>query len=461
MLFAIGLVLSSTARILETKKISQIAWIELGAACFITGIEIAVKPTTSIILFGSILFFCLFSPLLPIRFKGRLVAFLVPSGVLGIAAIGIFLRSWSALVLRISVLHHILKDAEYKQQLVTRVIGEFQNLGRLVCFDLRLPATIFGASLVVLVAGRGRWRRNRVFAVILILTIYLIWLGAAISGQLWQAGHSYYAKAAVARFYLEGIAVSGAALAILKVTAINVSSPSNAGIGKSVHLFLLWSMLVALPFAGSFGTTNPIYLNAAFQATCWAAALVVVLVMIAHRCGSFSPCAIALLPIGVFASAQFINGHVLHPYALRTGLLEQNTPTGIGVPQTVMLLDAPTSAFILGTRRILDTNGFRPGDDIFAFFNLPGLVFAVGGRSPVIPWYFGRIYSGDTIEESYMLAAGDSRRQRAWIITQADVTTFREHFIRGGLKFPDDYSVVGVLTNPVTGLDVRIWKHRS
>ena len=170
---------------------------------------------------------------------------------------------------------------------------------------------------------------------------------------------------------------------------------------------------------------------------------------------------VALLPLAVFATAQFVNGQVLHPYALRTDLFGQDTPTRVGSPPTTLLLDSPTSRFIQETRRILETNGFRPGDDIFAFFNLPGLIYAVGGRSPVIPWYFGRIYVGNTIEESYMQMAGSERRRQAWVITQADAAFFRDHYRRGGLDFPDAYSVVGDLTNPSTAMEIKIWKRRQ
>ena len=36
-------------------------------------------------------------------------------------------------------------------------------------------------------------------------------------------------------------------------------------------------------------------------------------------------------------------------------------------------------------------NDFENGDDILALFDMPGLVYAVGGRSPGRPWYFGSL----------------------------------------------------------------------
>jgi hypothetical protein len=362
---------------------------------------------------------------------------------------------------RLTNLLNISQNTAYKSALLARTAGEFRDLGRFLCSDLEPAVAVLALGFVAVAVVRRKRGDTRWLARFTCILAGAAWLAVTVHEQFWQGGHLYYSRAAIARFYLEAIALCGSASALLDFAEHSEQEPRQLIRGIKPHAAILCLMLIALPFAGSFGTTNPIYLNAAFQAPCWAAALSILLISASRRCGSSVVASIVLLPLGAMATAQFINGHVLHPYALRTNLFEQNTSTSIGSPATELLLDAPTSAFISDTRKILEANGFKPGDDIFAFFNLPGLVFAVGGRSPIIPWYFGRIYGGDTIEESYMNMAGDIRRQHAWIITQADVTVFRDHFRRGGLDFPDGYSVVGELTNPVNGLAIRIWKRRT
>jgi hypothetical protein len=133
----------------------------------------------------------------------------------------------------------------------------------------------------------------------------------------------------------------------------------------------------------------------------------------------------------------------------------------VGSPGTALLLDDENSRFLNETRQLLEAHAFQPGDDVFAFFNMPGLVYAVGGRSPVIPWYFGRIYVGNGVEASYMQAAGADRRQRAFLITQDDLFRFRDHFHQGGIDFPEGYELIGSLVNPNTALPVKIWKPRG
>lgn len=461
MLIAVGMLLSSTGRLVNSSQQIWKAWVEISVACIVTGVGLAIKPSTSLLLFGVILAFCLSSPILPLIFKVRLVAFILVCGSIGVAIIAALLGSWSALAIRLSNLSRIMQNASYKRELMTRLYSDLRDLGNFVWSDLRLPLLVLIVATITIAFKIRKKASARAVANFFVIGICLAWFTTAINERLWQAGHDYFARAAIARFYLEAIAVCAAVLAVVRYSRSKEADAPSSRFALNVHLLLLLTMFVALPFAGSFGTTNPIYLNAAFQATFWTAAIVLILVVLGHMISVPGLISTAMLPIGIFASAQFVNGHVLHPYALRTSLFKQDTPTDIGSPATVLLVDAPTSKFLVEARRSLAMNGFTPGDDIFAFFNMPGVVFALGGRSPVIPWYFGRIYDGDTVEESYMQMAGDERRRHAWIITQADVTVFRNHFVRGGLNFPDGYLLIDKLTNPTDGLEVGIWKPRE
>jgi hypothetical protein len=444
LLVALSLLLSATANVLRTGASDWRTRIKIAGACLVTGGQIFIKPPTSLFLFGAIFGFCLLSPFLPRQFKIWFIAVLVAIGFVGGALISGLFGSRSALTLRTTNLLLLSRNSAYTHELLNRIGKNLVDLGALVASDLRLPATVLVIAIVVISLNRRRTLGIRNLAACFGAAVFLSWLGVAIHERLWEAGYDYFARAALCRFYIEAALLSGA-MAVLLACFVSVTSSLPAtGAQITVHLALLWTMLMLIPFAGAFGTTNPIYLNAAFQAPFWMAAIALAVVSMARRCGNPSLVPIVLLPIAAFATAQFINGHVLHPYALRTDLFKQDTAT--------------TSRFITATRRILETNGFKPGDDIFAFFNLPGLVFAVGGRSPVIPWYFGRIYGGDKIEETYMLRAGDERRQHAWIITQADATLFKEHYRRGGLDFPDHYTIIGELTNPSTAMDIKIWK---
>jgi hypothetical protein len=458
LLVALGLLLSASARVLNLGTADWRCWTQVAAACSVAAIQIFIKPPTSFFLFGAIFAFCLLSPLHSRRFKLCLTVFLLVIGSIGGALILGLFGSSSPLTIRTTNLLRLSGNAAYTNQLLHRVGRNLLDLGALVCSDLRLPAAVLAIAAVVISSNRRHKQRARYLSGFFGIAVFLTWLGVAIHQRLWEAGHDYFERAVICRFYLEAALLSGS-MALLSSIYVLPASTLPAVRGRyAIHLGLLWTMLILLPFAGAFGTTNPVYLNAAFQAPIWMAAIALALISMARRYGSQNLLPIVLLPIAGFATAQFINGHVLHPYALRTNLFKQDTPTEIGSPATTLLLDPPTSRFIAATREVLRSNGFKPGDDIFAFFNLPGLVFAVGGRSPVIPWYFGLIYGGNPVEETYMRRAGEERRRNAWIITQADATLFRDHYLRGGLDFPTHYTVIGELINPSTAMDIKIWK---
>lgn len=458
LLVSSGLLLSGLARIVRAGAADWQCWSQVAGACLVTGFQLFIKPPTSLLLFGAIFGFCLLSPLLPRGFKTCLIAVLAAMASVGGALIFGLFGSGSQLTLRTTNLLRLSSNTAYTHALLARVFHNLMDLGALVASDLRLPATLLVVAAFIVGLNRRHAARARTLVGAFGAAIYLSWLGVAVHEQLWQAGYDYYARAAVCRFYIEAALLSGAMAMLVIRSESSMPTMPEARAHTAVHLSLLWAMFMVFPFAGAFGTTNPIYLNAAFQAPFWMAAIALAVVSMARRSGSRNLVPIVLLPIAAFATAQFINGHVLHPYGLRTDLFKQDMATEIGSPATTLLLDPPTSRFITAARRILESNGFKPRDDIFAFFNLPGLVFAVGGRSPVIPWYFGRIYGGDKIEETYMLRAGDERRRHAWIISQADATLFRQHYRRGGLDFPDHYTLIGELTNPSTAMDIKIWK---
>jgi hypothetical protein len=272
---------------------------------------------------------------------------------------------------------------------------------------------------------------------------------------LWRGSHGLYAEGIVARLYL-GAALIGALLLLLTWCVRANSGPS----GKTVKL-VLWLVFLVTPFFGAYGSTTSVYLNGALYAICWTSALLLVALEIAHAWDAAIVLRFTTIPIAMYAAAQLFHGQVVLPYMSTVPLWQENTPTQIGPNGSVVQVNAAASACINETRRILTEHGFNSGDDIFCFFNVPGLVYAVGGVSPVIPWYFGRIYVGNPVEEIHMQAAGEDRRRKAFIITQADVLQFRDHFHRGGFNFPENYEEIGSLKNPQSGLPLRIWKPRT
>jgi len=54
-----------------------------------------------------------------------------------------------------------------------------------------------------------------------------------------------------------------------------------------------------------------------------------------------------------------------------------------------LLVDKPTAELVRRLDGAMRQRGFRSGDPILAFTDMPGLVHLLGGKSPGVPWYFG------------------------------------------------------------------------
>jgi hypothetical protein len=445
-----ALLLDGAGRIVSAEPGDRrFAVIELAAACAVAAVQLFIKPPTAILFGGGVFGFLLLSPAIGARLKQRVLLLACGAVALGLAAFLLVLGSWTAFTARFATFFSISKNSAFTGELLTRLAKNSSDLAVMLAHDLRWVGPLL---LVLGVAARfvptpiRRALTQWGFAAVIAL-----WLVLLLSAKIWHGAHLFYAEAAVTRLWFEAVLITGFA------TLLTMEKPQNWRL--TLHSVLLWALLVILPFAGAFGSTNPIYLNSSLQAPLWFAAATLPL-LAGGRLGLIST-GLLLVACSGIATAQLFNGQIAHPYSMTSDLRTQTTPTSIGQSGSVLLLDAPNAHFIQATQEILKKNGFQPGGDIFAFFNLPGLVYAVGGRSPVIPWYFGRIYVNNPVEEIYIRNAGALRRARAWVITQADAPGFRQHYLNADLNFPDGYVEVGILKNPATAMDIRIWKPRA
>lgn len=291
---------------------------------------------------------------------------------------------------------------------------------------------------------------------------------------------SPWASAAIAAFFI-GL------LAVATIRGLWDGSFSKAVSGEMARLYLvLWGSLfpawlliwlrapaqqtrpgilaltlLGLPLTCGFGSTNTLYFSALHWTVFWAAGLLIVSREVASALGEPRFHRMFTGVLILTAASHLFTGHFWKPYMHQPPLWRQNTPVAVGHPATTLKLDAATAGFLNEVRDTLGRNGYQPGEDVFGFFNLPGVIFAIGAKQPGAPWYFGTWYGGDDTDGGKIRAVPRERRQRAWIITQADVTHFRREFLNCGIDFPDGYEKIGRTTNPTTGLEIGIWKPKS
>jgi hypothetical protein len=256
-------------------------------------------------------------------------------------------------------------------------------------------------------------------------------------------------------------------LLIVMVAVSLLARPQSPGETRPAdrwRLIFALILLVGIPYLGSFGTSNDINQNCLYQLAPWSAAAGLLLTALDLRWRSIWLHRIGLLILTLLAADQFHSGYWTDPYRVTGSRSEQTVLTEIGEPANQLKLSAGAHDFIETARRSLLAHGFKKGDDLLVFFDLPGLVFALGGNSPRHQWYHAG--SKDALDDSAMHLSllDDARRKRAFIVRNSgdDWNTFRPALQAAGLHFPEDYQLITPpMLSPLTGVPFEIWQPKS
>jgi hypothetical protein len=228
-------------------------------------------------------------------------------------------------------------------------------------------------------------------------------------------------------------------------------------------LILTFLLLFILPFAGALGTLNPIGANLTFSLAPWFGCFIILLLLISKFYSKPWMLQLGVCIISLFTASQIISGVLIDPSRLNTGLKKQNKLTSIGVPATYLKLDRATSEFFNTIRRVAANCGFKPGDNILALSDMPGVVFALGGKSPVIPWYIAGHIMAPPANLIALQFAPVATLKKAFLIETEDGVVLLPDLAALGIRFPADYTLCTEekLTWPVTKYWVRLWKPRQ
>ena len=107
-------------------------------------------------------------------------------------------------------------------------------------------------------------------------------------------------------------------------------------------------------------------------------------------------------------------------------------------------------------------DGFKPGGDVLGFFDMPGVVFALGGRSPGNPWYNCGYKGSRAFAQKALSLVPPERLKRAFILETSGSAECMPDLAKFGINFPGDYILCGelVIPYPWTKETVRFWKPR-
>jgi hypothetical protein len=212
--------------------------------------------------------------------------------------------------------------------------------------------------------------------------------------------------------------------------------------------------------ATAIGTANPIYINLMLAVGSWSALLVLAARYASTRLDWYGAGDAAIVAVLTLTSVLIVAGIRKQPYGLHEGLTRQTEVTSVGVPASSLLLDPETHRLVVELQRLARESGFREGDDLLAFYNMPGLVYALGGRSPGLPWFTSGLPGSRVVNEMGLRAAGVDRISRAFIVQTPDSDAWLRTLSPLGIAFPDRYVYCGTVIRRYSGLvlELKLWR---
>lgn len=240
----------------------------------------------------------------------------------------------------------------------------------------------------------------------------------------------------------------------------------SAGMDSRPQLFsrvpVLLAIFIPLPLIGAVGTNNPIFFNVLFFLAPWFV-LTGRVIMDRSVGGDRRAGCLVILFLSFMAFMQTSTAVLFFPYGRQPATLRQNEPTPVGNPPSTIYLDMETNIVLQEMRRVLEKAGFQPGDNILAFSDMPGIVFALGGRSPVTNWWPGKYgvrRNHDDLCEYLLAQASPDEIRRAYVLRKKDRMSYVPDLSKAGISFPQDYVHFGNFIWPSTGTAIELWKPR-
>ncbi|GEM_PF-2181055 len=299
---------------------------------------------------------------------------------------------------------------------------------------LILPAIYFIAMYVLLPKiSSVAVQRLMVFALWPVVLIAAVSFGS-LNASLWASYPAFYVWLLLVALTLAGTEILSRRQLSNRDAEKKVSDP-----GK----FWAMAMVIMLPLVYYAGSCNPILLQ------CYTASAPLWLVLGSlgfaradQRKAEFYRSTVFALS-GLFLSFQFIYGYVHQPYLLYGGKIAQSMKADDLPNLKGILLDEESHQFLLSVYNLLKDNGFRPGEPILALYNLPGVVYASGGNSPVTAWWMPR----PEFRAANVAAIGRLGKVRkkplylllSWYPGQATIKALND----AGIDFPHGFKLVG------------------
>lgn len=220
---------------------------------------------------------------------------------------------------------------------------------------------------------------------------------------------------------------------------------------------IVLGLLVALPLAGSMGTQNPVYNVPLCHASTWFGAILILLVFSTKgQLNNVWLRVAGIFSISAFTASQIIQGYIFDPQTAMVNLHHQVVMTEVGNPVSILKLDEQEHNLVHELSAKARAHGFEPGDDIIAFNFIPGLVFALGGRSPGHPTFIVGSKEREAYSSVALRFADIGRLKDAYILLDVEPAHAEKLLAIRGINFPEDYVLIAAVES--WGKNYSLWK---
>ncbi|TAK42787.1 MAG: hypothetical protein EPO27_16185 [Betaproteobacteria bacterium] len=327
----------------------------------------------------------------------------------------------------------------------------WQSLGRYPSEALGVSLLLgkqYGIAIVAIILARslGASLPKVRIALYLVAAFWVTWQG--IIGVVWLSGPSCI-DCRVVLHYAGWILVALAA--ILPIQRAAYAGPKG-------REFLILATLLVVPALASIGSSNRMGAGISMCLAAW----IFLLFLLSHRLSSPASRvpAVAGVIFCLLSAGQVASAFLVSPYRLATGILEQTDSVDLARGGK-MLVDTQTAKFWTDMQSAGKRCGLRRDTYILGFFDVPGVVFALAGRSPGVPWYSSGVAHAKEFAEFVLSRTDHSRLERAWILSSARAREQFPDLARFNVDFPNGFELCGSAYWPQEHGNIQLWKPRS
>ena len=248
--------------------------------------------------------------------------------------------------------------------------------------------------------------------------------------------------------------------------SLALDTPVKGFLGRR-QIAALLLLLTFLPLCIAVGTVGSLFSVGVYAFAGWLGILIILALHVApYRTGrAFS--LILLLISFCLIESQFVSGYLFHPYRQQSPLFKQ-TETVSHLPKGEGLkFDVPTAAFLTEITQLYRAASPSPNQPIVALYDLPGLVYLLGGISSGTLWY-QEFQDADGIGGVNMIPqfptqtpaisnGSQSQPAKPFLLLQETLRADVDQVLRSRLGYPTSYRLVGSVKSPYDGHEISLW----